>query len=221
MQKQPKIIFLAGPPGSGKGTQAQLLKERLGLKIIQVNLIIREKFKNFPNQPEVIKAKNDYQAGNLIDGHLIGQWVVEKLKTFSPELLAKGLVIDGAVRTIEEAKTIINFLRKKFGKENLKIFFIKISPQETKRRNLNRIICKDCQKPLKPKLVGKIKKCPYCGGKLVKRAMDNEEVIRNRLRVYQEKTLPTIDYLKKQGLVIDINGEQPIEKVYQDILGYL
>lgn len=213
-----KIIFLAGPPGSGKGTQAQLLKKRLGLEIIQVSQVVREKFKNEPNNPEVIQSKKAYYQGQLVDGELIAKWVTTKIEKLGEKNINKGLILDGAARTIEEARAVLKLLDKKIGKSKIKLFFIKISPQETLKRNLKRVVCQKCLKPIDPKLIGKIKRCPYCGGKLGKREMDNKKVIENRLKVYQKQTLPAINYLKKQGIVVEIDGEQPIEKVYQDIV---
>lgn len=216
-----KIIILAGPPGSGKGTQAELLEEKFHFLTLSVSQIIRERFQNNPAAPEVVKAKEDYRDGHLIDGRLVAQWIAAKIKTLDKKRINQGLIIDGAARTIEEAKEVYPLLSKIVGKEGIRLFFIKIRPEETFRRNLSRIICSRCHRPIDPSLIGKVKVCPYCGGKLVRRKMDNPEVIKTRIKVYREQTLPAINYFKKQGIVIEINGEQPIKKVFQDISAHL
>jgi len=213
-----RVIILVGPPGSGKGTQAELLSERLNLNIIHLSQIIREKFKNDPDDPDVIESKKAYQEGRLTNGKVIATWVEAKVKKLGKAYLRQGLILDGAARTIDEAKESIKLFNKILGKGKIKVFFINISPKETLKRNLKRIVCQKCLKPINPELIGKINKCPYCGGKLGKREMDQKNIVENRLRVYEEETLPTIKYLKKQGLVIDINGEQSIEDVYRDIV---
>jgi len=213
-----KIIILAGPPGSGKGTQAQLLGERFELEMLQANRLVREKFETAPNDPDVIESKKAYEEGRLTDGEVIGKWLTEKVEKISQETLGKGLILEGFARTLKEAKITTNILKEKFGLDHVRLFFIKIDPEETLKRNLVRIICQSCQKPIEPSLIGKITHCPYCGGELGKRDMDNKLVIENRLRVYQEETLPAIDYLRSLGIVVEINGEQPIESVYADIL---
>jgi adenylate kinase len=194
-----KIIILVGPPGSGKGTQSELLAERLNLNIVHLSQVIREKFKNDPDNPDVIESKRAYQEGRLTKGKVIAMWVGAKIKEMGKEYVSQGIILDGAARTIDEAKNSIKLFNEIVGKDKIKVFFINISPKETLKRNLKRIVCQKCLKPINPKLIGKIDKCPYCGGKL-------------------GKSLPTIKYLREEGLVIDINGEQPIEDVYQDIV---
>jgi len=216
-----QIIIMVGPPGSGKGTQAELLSERLNLNIIHLSQVIREKFESDPNDPDVIESKQAYKEGRLTDGKVIAVWIGAKIKKLGKAFVNQGLILDGAARTIDEAKSSIKLFNKILGKDKIKVFFISISPEETLKRNLKRIVCQKCLKPLNPELIGKIDKCPYCGGKLGKREMDQKNIVENRLKVYKKETLPTIKYLRKQGLVIDINGEQSIESVYQDIVKYL
>jgi adenylate kinase len=213
----PKIVSLVGPPGSGKGTQAGLLAERLGYNVIHVSQIIRDKFNNQPDSPDVTQAKQDYEAGKLVSGEVIARWVSEKINGLGKTVIESGLIIDGAGRTIEEASTIIDLLIKYIDKDDIKIFFVKISPEETLRRNTKRIVCTKCLKPINPKLIDTLDACPHCNGNLGKREMDQKSVIENRLKVYRELTLPTVEYMRERGLVVDINGEQTIEEVYQDI----
>ena len=214
---KPKVIILVGPPGSGKGTQAELLAERLNLNIIHVSQVIREKIKNNPNDPDVIESKRAYEEGRLTDGKVISKWMGAKIRELKKEQIDQGLVLDGAARTIDEATATVKLIDGIVGKDKIRVFLVNVSPEETLRRNVKRIVCQKCLKPIRPELIGKIDKCPYCGGTLGKREMDQKTVIENRLRVYEKETLPAIEYLRNKGLVVDINGEQPIEEVYQDI----
>lgn len=221
MSDQIKIIILAGPPGSGKGTQAHLLKDRKGFYIFQTSQLIREKFKTDSHNPDVIASKKAYQEGGLTDGAVLARWVSEKLLEMKSKIISKGVILDGAARTIKEAQATFELIKENFGANKLRLFFIKVSAQETLKRNSKRLICEKCLRPLDPKLIGKVTKCPHCGGKLVTREMDNQEIIQKRLEVYQRQTLPAINFLKDQGVVVEINGEQSIESVYQDIEAYL
>jgi adenylate kinase len=221
MANQIKIVILAGPPGSGKGTQAHLLKDRKGFYLLQTSQVIREKFKTDPDNPDVKASKKAYQEGGLTDGAVLARWIGEKLLDIREQILTKGVILDGAARTTREAQSTFELIKENFGADKLRLFFIKVSAQETLRRNSKRLICEKCLRPLNPKLIGKVNKCPHCGGKLVPREMDNQEIIQKRLEVYEKQTLPAINFLKKQGVVIEINGEQPVESVYRDIEAHL
>ena len=213
----PKIIMLVGPPGSGKGTQTRLLVERLGYNVIHASQIIRDKFKNDTKNPEVIEAKKAYETGMLVDGLVIAKWVTDKINELGQKIITHGLILDGAGRTVEEAQATLGLLDDSIDKKDIRVFFIEIAPEETVERNTKRIVCTKCLKPIDPSLVGKIDTCPYCKGKLGKREMDQKNIIQNRLEVYKKLTLPAVEYMREKGLVIDINGEQAIENVYDDI----
>ena len=217
----PKILMLVGPPGSGKGTQTELLAERFGYDIIHVSQIIRNKFENDAENPEVIAAKDAYESGRLVDGKVIAKWVTTKIGELGKEAVTSGLILDGAGRTIQEASATIDLLDDFVAKDKIRVFFVKISPEETLERNTKRIVCTKCLKPIDPKLVGEINICPHCEGKLGKREMDQKSVIENRLKVYEELSLPAVEYMRNEGLVIDVNGEQPIEDVYNDIANHI
>lgn len=178
IKNKKQAIILLGPPGSGKGTQANLLAEKLGFVHLDSGDIIREHFKKFPDDPEVKKAKRLYNQGELIPPSTITKWIKEKIKG--------NIISSGSPRTLYEAKKLKEFFKK--NNYELKIFNIAISPQETMKRNTLR------------------------GRDII----DTPKKIKERLEVYEKRTKPVLDFFSSQ--VIQINGEQTIEKVHQDII---
>jgi adenylate kinase family enzyme len=127
----------------------------------------------------------------------------------------------GSPRTLFEGKIIIPLLEKLYGKENIKVIFLEISPQETIFRNSHRLICQLMRHPiLYSKETIKLKKCPLDGSKLLKRGkLDKPETIKVRLKEYQERTFPLIEYFKKEGIEIkEIDGFPPPVVVFKNIL---
>lgn len=217
------IVILIGPPGCGKGTQAQIIAKKKGYKVIQTSKIIREKFNQQPQDPQVKKAKQEYQTGGLIPPETMAEWTIETLKKLDPEK-QDGVIFDGSLRTVKETKVVLPFLIDRFGKENIKIFFLNISFSEVKRRLGTRLICEKCKDPVKPSLGLKVgDRCPKknCPGKVIRREIDDPQIIEQRIDAYQQQTEPALKYLSKKGLVIEIDGEQSIAQVTKDITKHL
>lgn len=212
-------VILIGPIGSGKGTQAELLAEKFGLYNFETSKIIEEKIKNADADDEVmIREKNKWATGQLNTPELVKRWVLEKIN----ELHKKGLGIafSGSPRTLEEAEAEMPVLENLFGKENIKVVHIQLGENESIKRNSHRRICKANRHPIPnfPEFQD-IKVCPRDGSELITRTLDNPEVIKVRYQEYLNRTEPILDFLTKKGYgPIDINGEQAIEKVFQDIL---
>lgn len=223
-----KVIILLGPPGSGKGTQAELVSEKLNLyyietsKIIEVNVMkagardfVKIGDKNYP----LLKEKTLWKTGKLCTPEVVSFWVKNKIKELSRE--GRGLVFAGSPRTLYEGKQVIPFLKKIYGSKNIKILLLQISPEETICRNSQRRICQLMRHPiLAGRETAKLTKCPLDGSKLIKRkGLDDPETIKVRLKEYQERTYPLIAYFKEQGLKVEkINGEKPVVKVFNNLL---
>jgi len=223
-----KVIILLGPPGSGKGTQAELLAEKLNLyyvetsKIIEANVMkakpgdfVKIKGKNYP----LLEERTLWQTGKLCTPEVVSFWMKNKIKELSKEMT--GLVFAGSPRTLYEGKEIIPLLKKLYGSKNIKVILIEISPKETIFRNSHRRICQLMRHPiLYSKETEKLKKCPLDGSKLLKRkGLDDPEVIKVRLKEYQERTFPLIEYFEKEGLKVKkINGSPPPAIVFENIL---
>lgn len=214
-------VFLIGPPGSGKGTQADLLAQRFGLVHIQTSKLGEEKINNqelVKNDPEIAEVKRLYDKGELFPPPWIVKIVLQKVQELANE--DKGAVFSGSPRTIYEAEQEIPYFENLYGKENIKVINIKIDEEESVNRNSNRRVCKANGHPIpnfdqfKNMLV-----CPQDGSEIITRGLDTPETIKTRNEVYHRRTEPILAFLGEKGYnVIDINGEQPIDKVFSDIL---
>ncbi|MBI2065230.1 MAG: nucleoside monophosphate kinase [Candidatus Yanofskybacteria bacterium] len=213
------VVILIGPPGSGKGTQAELLAEKFGLFHLESSKVIEEKIKNAdPNDEILQKEKGLWESGKLNTPELVLEWIKEKAKEVASE--GHGIVFSGSPRTLYEAEGEMPLLEKLYEKDNIKIINIELNEEESIKRNSKRRICKDSRHPIPnfPEFEN-ITKCPKDGSEIITRLLDNPETIEIRLQEYANRTVPIIDFLKKRNYkIMETNGEQPIEKVFRDIL---
>jgi adenylate kinase len=227
--KKSKVIILLGPPGSGKGTQAELLTEKLNLYYFETSKILEEKFSQ-AKKGEFLKIdckiynlldeKKLWETGILCSPPFVTHLVKEKIKELFKE--RKNLVLSGSPRTLYEGKEIFSLLKKLYGKENIKLILLQQSEKTTILRNNQRKICQLMRHPIlsTKKEFLKLTHCPLDGSKLVKRkGLDDPETIKVRLKEYRERTFPLVDYFKKEGLKVkEVNGEQSVADVFRDIL---
>lgn len=217
-----------GPPGSGKGTQAELLAERFNLEYIETSKVGEERIKKAKKGEYIeVEGKKYYfedqkklwLTGKLWDPPFVTRLMQEKIKELCKA--GKNLVLAGSPRTLYEGEKLIPLLEKLYGKKNIEIFFLEISAKETIFRNSHRRICQLMRHPiLWLKENEKLKRCPLDGSKLLRRkGLDDPATIKVRLKEYKERTLPLIEYFKKRKLkVIRINGSPPPAIVFEDIL---
>lgn len=222
------VVILMGPPGAGKGTQAELLSERLSLYYLETSKILEEKFKKAKagevvkvdgEKYKISKEKKLWATGKLCDPPFVSYLVKEKIKELFN--MGENLVLAGSPRTLYEGKEVIPLLKKIYGSKNIKILLIEISPEETIWRNSHRRICELMRHPiLYNEETKNLKKCPLDGSKLVKRkGLDDPETIKVRLKEYKKRTLPLINYFKKEGLKVKkIDGSPPPSIVFKNIL---
>ncbi len=208
-------IIILGPQGSGKGTQAKLLAKKLNLEHLENGDMLREIAAGEGEfSKKVDKIIN--QQGKLVPA----KWVLELLKLRIQSLpLNQGLIFDGSPRKLFEAKKLEKILEKA-GREIDYVIFVKISEQESIKRLAIRMTCNKCNQPF---IIGKNiergqKECPLCDGPLYMRKDDTPEKIKTRLDIYKKITIPVINYFKKKGQLVEINGEQSIDKVQEDII---
>jgi len=207
-------IILLGPPGSGKGTQAKLLSKKYSIPHIAMGDILREEV---AKKTPLGKKVNVYMSkGELVPDEI----VIEVLKKRLQEAdCVDGFILDGFPRTLNQAKALDNMLNEL----NLKIdavIYIEVPDEEIMKRLSLRRTCKVCGRIYNlhynpPKQDGK---CDVCGGELIIRDDDKPEVIKNRLKVYNDQTKPLVDYYKSHKLLIRINGVDSIDKVFQQIV---
>lgn len=222
-----KAIIIIGPPGSGKGTQAELLAEKLNLYHLETSEVIEKNLTNVKKGDFVIIRNKKYlllnekrlrESGALMSPPLITFWIKNKIKELIKE--KKSIITSGSPRTLYEGKELIPFLEKIYGPKNIKIILIKISKKESIWRNSHRKTCELMRHPiLYTKETANLKKCPFDGSKLIIRKDDDTKTIKKRLKEYKERTIPLISYFKERGLKVKIvNGEQSVEKVFKENL---
>jgi adenylate kinase len=215
--KKPYNFALIGRSGSGKGTQAKLLMEHFGNNFLYIATgdLFRELSKN--NSATAIRVKKVMEEGGLPFDYLaIALWVHKIAYELKED---QGLMVDGAPRRMNEATVLEDFLDFLGRKENTFNILIDISREEAFNRLTKRRICKNCQKLIP--WVGDFKNlevCDECGGELITRIDDSPEAINKRLDYFEDKVIPVIEFYEKNNRLIKINGEQPIEKVFEDIL---
>ena len=211
-----KIIML-GAPGAGKGTHAKKITEKFGIPAISTGDIFRENIKNGTELGK--KAKEYMDAGNLVPDELVCDLVVDRLKQ---DDCKNGYILDGFPRTIPQAEALTAALAKDDDAIDyaLEIF---IEDQAIIDRMSGRRVCKSCGATyhvvnIPPKTEGI---CDRCRQPVVLRDDDKPETVQKRLTVYHEQTQPLIDYYKKQSILKTVDGTQPMEKVFADIVAIL
>lgn len=226
MRKTLAMIVL-GPPGSGKGTQAELLMERFDLYHLETSEIIEKNFTKAKKGSFVRVGKEKFflseekklrQTGKWMSPPLIAFWLKDKIKELARE--GKGVIMSGSPKTLYEAGEEIPLLKKLYGAKNIKIILLEQSPEVSVWRNSHRRICELMRHGiLYTKETAKLSKCPFDGSKLVHREDRSRQVVENKIKEFQERTIPMLDYFTKQGLKIKkINGEQSVADVFNDIL---
>lgn len=216
MENKPLNFVLIGRSGSGKGTQAKLLMEKFGnLFYISTG----ELFRDLASQDTDVskRVKKIIEAGGLpYDDLATALWMREIAYKVKED---QGIVADGFPRRLDEAKNLYQFLE--FLERNDKTFYllIDISREEAFNRLTKRRICKKCGQLIP--WVGEFKKlevCDKCSGELETRPDDTEEAINNRMDYFEERVMPAIKFFEEKGKLVKINGEQSIEKVFEEIL---
>lgn len=205
-------LIILGPPGSGKDTQVQAILKEIDAEFISTGDIARKLASLDSSLGKKVKEK--MEKGELLDDKLILEELSKKLEKINKE---KGIIFDGYPRNISQAEELRKALFR-LGRSIDKVIFLDVPEKELIRRLSTRFICKKCGRSI---LAGG-KKCPFCGGKLVKRIDDiSNSRILNRIQVYYEKTELLIEYYEKEGLLVAINGNQSPEDVTKDILKVL
>jgi adenylate kinase len=213
MPTHPKYIVLLGPPGSGKGTQAARLADSLNLPHVASGDLFRY---NLANETELgLKAKVYMDRGDLVPDDITIAMVLDRLS--QPDC-ARGALLDGFPRTLAQAKALDKALAEQ-GHEVSLVPLIAVPDEVVVERLSGRLICRECQTPFH-KVYNPFQTCPYdkCNGEfLYQRDDDKPETVRSRLQVYWEQTSPLIDYYRAKGVLVEVNGDQPMEAVEAEL----
>ena len=195
------IIVLLGPPGAGKGTQGDLLAQKLGIPKIATGDVLRAAVRE--GTPMGLAAKAIMDRGDLVPDDVILSIIKDALSAPSA---TKGAILDGVVRTDPQAAGLQRVL-KELGRQVDGVLIFEVPDEELVKRLSGRTVCESCQTPYTGREPGST--CEKCGGKLVRRKDDDPDAVRNRLAVYQRQTAPVIDWYRKDGarmLTIDAVG---------------
>ncbi len=196
------ILLILGPPGSGKGSQIEKIARKFNLKLIPSP---GDLFRKIGNS----EVRKYIASGRLVPDELVAKLIFEEIGD------TENFILEGYPRNISQAETLKNFLTKR-NKKLDKVIYLKVSEEEIINRITNRRICSRCGRNYNlitnpPKEEGKCE----CGGELIQREDDREEVIRTRFNIFRKQTEVLLDYYKQKLIVID--GEQLIQKVFEDI----
>lgn len=207
-------LILLGPPGAGKGTQAEFIVEKYGIPHISTGDIFR---KNIKEGTELgTEAKGYMDRGELVPDDLVVRIVEDRLKESDCQ---SGFLLDGFPRTEVQAAALDEVLQN-MGVHLNAVINIEVDPELLVQRAIGRRICKGCGatyhiKNNPPKLEGS---CNKCDGELFQRADDVEETVQNRIKVYLNETAPLISYYTKSGQIVNVDGQKDIQLVSEDIV---
>src|SRR3989338_1141006 len=229
-----QVIILFGPPGAGKGTQSELLSEKMGLYLFETSKMLEQEFRRVEKMPpdapdrfveidgvtyDAINEQEIWKRGELCSPPWVTYLTAKELQRLHND--GDNIIMSGSPRTVYEAEREMPLLANLYGKENIKSVLIEISAEVTVFRNAHRKICELMRHSiLFNKETEKLKICPLDGSKLVKRKdLDDPETIKTRLVQYKERTLPLFEYFKSAGFdVKKVNGERTVAEVHEEIL---
>jgi adenylate kinase len=204
-------LVLMGMPGVGKGTQAVRLARELGVVHLSTGDILREAVKAGTTLGK--EARDTMASGNLVPDELIGKMISERLAR--PDAVG-GFILDGFPRTLEQV-TILDRVLEQRGVKLDRVALLSAPEREIVRRLCGRRVCESCGElyHVETKASSKGDACEKCGGALIQRFDDNEDVIRERLRVYREQTLPITSVYSERGLLVEVAGTGAPDQVFE------
>ncbi|MEI6870158.1 MAG: adenylate kinase [Actinomycetota bacterium] len=196
-------LVLVGPPGAGKGTQAQFLAAHYSIPHISTGDIFRANLK--ASTPLGLQAKGYMDSGQLVPDEVTNEMVKDRL---THDDTANGFLLDGFPRNTVQAEVLRTYLAEK----NIPldaVLELAIDNEIIIKRLSSRRTCKECGAPASPELA----QCASCGGQLYQREDDKEEVIAKRLSVYEEQTAPIVDFYRNAGLLITISAVGEVAEI--------
>lgn len=206
-------LILLGPPGSGKGTQAGLLRDKFNIPQISTGDLLRSAVSARTGLG--IKAREFMDKGHLVPDELVLDMIKERLQD---EDCKNGYVLDGFPRNVLQAEKLDEMLDS-VGEKLDEVVDLEVNPEEILVRLTGRRTCRDCNamfhETLNPSKQPGV--CDHCGGELYQRADDNEETVMNRLKVYETQTAPLKDFYRKQGNLKTAKGSGSMNDIFNRI----
>ena len=202
-------LLLIGPPGAGKGTQAARLRERLGIAHLSAGDMLREAVRRETPRGRAVRER--MERGELVPDDLVGEMVEERLS--GPDC-SPGFVLDGYPRNLVQAGRLAGFLAAS-GRPLDRVLALRVPIAELLRRLTGRRVCGGCGAcyHLFSRPPGKEGACDVCGEKLLQRPDDREEVVRGRLRIYEDQTRPLLEFYGRIRLLSEVDGSGSLDEV--------
>lgn len=208
------IIIILGAPGAGKGTQSEILQERLNMLHISSGDLLRDHRRR---DTELGRIANEYMVkGELVPDDLVIQMVVDRIAIPDTE---RGILLDGFPRTKPQASALDLALDEK-GKRVNAALYIRVDDGVLINRLSGRLTCRNCghiyHETFAPPKVASV--CDVCGGEVYQREDDKRDMAIKRLQVYFDQTRPLIEYYRERGTLCEVDGDQPLEAVTKAII---
>jgi adenylate kinase len=206
-------MILLGPPGAGKGTHAQIISQKFGIKQLSTGEILRAHIREKSELGK--KAKDIIERGELVPDQLVNDMMVEEINRVG---IKSGFILDGYPRTIGQADALESFLKK----NNANVDFVLnfgTSEKVIIDRLSGRRVCTKCGgnyhiRNIRPKQEGI---CDKCGGPLSLRKDDEPATIKHRLEMYEKETRPLIEYYNKKGLLREVHGDYDVPELQEEL----
>ena len=201
----PRIVLL-GPPGAGKGTQSANIEERFGVPHVTTGDALRA---NRDVETEHGTPREYMEEGELVPDPVVNEIVVEALSN------TQGFVLDGYPRNVDQAEYLAEMTAVDV------VPFLQVGEEELVRRLTGRRVCPDCGANYHVEFDAPDEEgvCDECGAELTQREDDSEDVVRERIRVYEENTEPVVTHYRESGELIEVDGEQLPEEVWEELRG--
>jgi adenylate kinase len=201
-------LLLYGAPGSGKGTQANMLRSRFGIPHIATGDMLRAEIQ--AGTPLGLQAQPILAAGQYVSDEIMIAMIRNRLRQADSK---RGFIIDGFPRTIPQAEAL-DTLMDELGRSFNRVLYLKVSIEELLRRLSGRLVCPRCQRTYPPGTAA----CEADGSSLVQREDDKVEAVKPRIEIYLQKTIPVLDHYRGERLVSEIDGMGTIDEISRQVL---
>ncbi len=201
-------LLLYGAPGSGKGTQANMLRAQFGIPHIATGDMLRAEIQagtELGRRAQPILAAGQYVSDDIMIGIVRNRLLQEDC--------ARGFIMDGFPRTVPQAQAL-DSLMAELGKQFDRVIYLQVPTEELLRRLSGRLVCPQCQRTYPPATPA----CEDDSSGLVQREDDRPEAVRPRIEIYLEKTVPVLDHYRGRALVSEIDGRGTIEEISRQVL---
>ena len=205
-------LVLFGPPGAGKGTQAQLLTDRYGLAHVSSGDIFRHNLRQ--GTPLGLRAKEFMDRGELVPDEVVIDIMLDKIMSIHSD---DGFILDGFPRNTRQADELETALTARARNVD-RVLHIDVAEDELARRLGGRFVCRECQAPFTHLDNGPAPVCDRCNGELYQRDDDRPEAVQRRIDVYREETMPVLAFYRERGLLVDVPGKDSVDSVFERIV---